>query len=591
VLCVSNVSFGIKRHSRKVLNSVFLYHAIKYGLDSAIIDSKKIIPYSEISDEEKTLFEDLIFNKHKDALQKVIEYYEDKTFEESDEKIIDENLTIEEKLSNKIIFRQHTNIIETIDEALKKYKAVKIINDILIPAMREVGEKFGRGEYILPFVLEAAGIMKKSVSYLEQFLNKDDSYTRGKMVLATVYGDVHDIGKNLVKTIVSNNGFEVIDLGKQVPVQKIIDKAKEVNADVIGLSALLVSTSKQMKIIIEELKKQNLNIPVIVGGASINTRYTREISYVNKEKYQGGVFYANTAFDGLKFIKELTSEDKEKLIEKYLNEPKKEIKEKKELENKIIKKSDIIPSTNIPKLPFFGNKILRDINLNNVYPFLNLDYVYKLGWGIRGLKKEEYDKIIKEKFGPILEKLKIESIEKKYMVPEVVYGYYPCKKEKDSLVIFNQDLTNELIRFKFPRQSSEKFLCLSDYFNENKFDVVALQVVSVGNNVTKVCQNFNDKGEYDKALYLHGLAVETAEGLAEYTNRQIIKEMGFNDFQGLRYSFGYPTCPDLKDQKKLFEILDAKRIGTKLTENYQIDPECSTSAIVVYHKDAKYFNV
>jgi 5-methyltetrahydrofolate--homocysteine methyltransferase len=587
-LGISNISFGIRKQARIVLNSIFLYHAIKYGLDAAIINSKHIIPYSEISNEEKILFEDLIFNKHNDALQKVIEYYEDKTF---DDEVVEEiDLPIEEKLANKIIKRKYEKLFETIDEAREKYSAVDIINKILIPAMKEVGEKFGRGEYILPFVLEAAGIMKKSVDYLEQYLDKDDSYTKGKMVLATVYGDVHDIGKNLVKTIVSNNGYEVIDLGKQVPVQKIIDEAIKNKADCIGLSALLVSTSKQMKLIIEELNNKNLDIPVIVGGASINSKYTKEISYVKNKKYPGGVFYARNAFDGLNFVKILTSKEKKDLMQKYKIEENLILKTKKKLTPNS-NKSKIVASKNIPMIPFLGTKIIDDIDLNNVYPYLNLNYIFKLHWGIK-LTKSENDKALKEKYIPILEKLKIDSIDKNILRPKIIYGYFPCRKSGNDLIIYDPaNLTKEIEKFTFPRQNKEENLCLSDYYNEDKMDVIALQVVTVGNKVDTVCKELNDKGEYDKALYLHGLAVETAEALAEYSNKLIIDELGFKKFQGLRYSFGYPACPELKDQVKLFKLLNASKIGTKLTSSFQIDPECSTSALIVYHKYAKYFNV
>ena len=587
-LGISNISFGIRKQARIILNSVFLYHAVVYGLDAAIINSKHIKPYSEISGEEKKLFENLIFNKSNDALQKVIEYYEDKTFEEEVVEEID--LPIEQKLSNKIILRKYDKLIETIDEAREKYSAVDIINKILIPAMKEVGDKFGKGEYILPFVLEAAGIMKKSVEHLEQFMQKDDSYTKGKMVLATVYGDVHDIGKNLVKTIVSNNGYEVIDLGKQVPVQKIIDEAVKNKADCIGLSALLVSTSKQMKLIIEELNNKNLDIPVIVGGASINSRYAKEISYIKTKKYPGGVFYAKNAFDGLNFVKILTSDEKKELMEKYKIQ-KETTQDIKDSSNLNTNKSKIIASKNVPKPPFWGTRIIEDIDLNKVYPYLNLNYIFKLHWGIR-LTKSEYEKALKEKYMPILEKLKIDSIDKNILQPKIIYGYFSCKKSGNDLIIYdNVDSTTEIARFNFPRQSKGENLCLSDYYNDDKMDIIALQVVTVGSNVDAVCQEFNDNGEYDKALYLHGLAVETAEALAEYCNRIIIDELGFKEFQGLRYSFGYPACPELSAQTKLFELLNANKIGTKLTESFQIDPECSTSALVVYHKDAKYFNV
>ncbi|MBN2368156.1 homocysteine S-methyltransferase family protein [Candidatus Woesearchaeota archaeon] len=305
LLGVSNISFGISKHARKILNSVYLYHAIKQGLDAAIINSSQIIPHSEISDEEKQLFEDLIFNRHNDALQRVIEFYENKTFDEENA-IVEDNLPIEKKLANKIILRRYGKLTKTLDDAMKKHSALDIINDILVPAMKEVGDRFSRGEYILPFVLEAAKIMKKAIAYLEEHIEKKDSYSRGKLVLATVYGDVHDIGKNLVKTIIENNGFTVIDLGKRVPIEKIIQTAKKEKADIIGLSALLVSTSQQMKLLVEELNKQSLDIPVVIGGASVNEKFAEQISKIDRETYSGGVYYAENAFEGLEIMIRVT---------------------------------------------------------------------------------------------------------------------------------------------------------------------------------------------------------------------------------------------------------------------------------------------
>lgn len=593
ILGISNISFGLPLPARKVLNSVFLYHALRAGLDAAIIHPEHIIPYDSIDAIEKQLMEDLLFARNANALAKVIAHFENKRPELPEEKVSLAMLPIEQRLHQHILQRKGDGLIASLDEALNAHNPVEIINDILLPAMREVGEKMASGEMILPFVLEAASIMKTAVAHLEQFMEKNDSYTKGTVVIATVYGDVHDIGKNLVKTIFSNNGYSVVDLGKQVPLNTIISAAVEHRADAIGLSALLVSTSKQMKYAVEELTKHNLCVPLIVGGAAINSRYVKEIAFIDGKKYPHGVFYAHDAFAGLRVMNKLMSAEREILLEEYHKEQ--VIVEETVAEvTSVESQSSVVPLTDPPLPPFWGARVMRGVDLNEVYPFLNLDYIYKLGWGVRVKDQQEYHKLISEKFGPLLEELKKECIDARHFLPQIIYGYFPCNADGEQLVVFDpKDHTQEIGRFSFPRQRKDEFLCLSDYFlplSSGKRDVLGLHVVTVGKRATEVCDELNKKGDYAKALYLHGLAVETAESLAEFVHRKVKSELGISG--GQRFSFGYPACPDLSQQKLLFRLLDAtKHTGVELTTAHQMDPEQSTSAIIVHHPKAKYFNV
>jgi 5-methyltetrahydrofolate--homocysteine methyltransferase len=603
VLGVSNVSFGLAKNAREVVNSVFLYHCVKAGLDLAIVNPKDIRPYPAIAPEERALAEDVVFDARPDALARLIAFFGEKGAEKAtqvDPLAALAGKSAEERIHLQILHRRPEGIEGLIDDALGRRSAVEVLNSVLLPAMKDVGDRFGAGELILPFVLQSAEVMKKAVAHLERFLEKKEGTTKGTVVLATVYGDVHDIGKNLVKTILTNNGFTVHDLGKQVPVATIIEKAVETGADAIGLSALLVSTSKQMPFCVEELHRRNLSFPVIVGGAAINRRFGYKIHFTQDQApYAGGVFYAKDAFEGLEIVEQLV-------------DPASRAALKHGVLQKAIAAKDapaspppppaptrrgegIRPAERIPTPPFWGPRVVPSgqIPLADLWPLLDLDELYKLQWGVRA-KGEEYQRMIREEFGPILAELQADAQAKGWLVPRVVYGHFPAHAEGNDLVVLDPvHRRDELARLRLSRQPDDRNLCMADWFREERgADVATFQVVTVGDTATRLADELQARGEYSRALYLHGLAVEAAEALAEYWHRKVRAELGIPEGQGKRYSPGYPSWPDLGDQRQVWKLLEPeKAIGVSLTEAHQMVPEQSTSAIVLHHPDAIYFLV
>jgi 5-methyltetrahydrofolate--homocysteine methyltransferase len=617
-LGVSNVSFGLGKEARAVLNSVFLYHCVQAGLDMAIVNPADVIPYAEIGEQDKKLAEDLVFDRDSEALVRYINHFEGRTPEsrEKADEAAEAAMSVEEKLHFQILHRKPANIEALVDMAVKRQDPVTVLNTVLLPAMKEVGDKFGSGELILPFVLQSAEVMKKAVARLENYLEKSADVTKGRVVLATVYGDVHDIGKNLVKTILSNNGYTVFDLGKQVPVQTILDKAREVNATAIGLSALLVSTSKQMPIAVGELHRTGLGIPVLLGGAAINRNFGRRASLVNGETfYPPGVFYCKDAFEGLDTVNALTDpQQASKLLEKTKAEAldfqarAAEIEQRASEASALQKDFQVTVSRDveIPAPPFWGRRVTlpRDVSFAGMFEGMDLKTLYRLHWGARG-SGPEVDKLIKDEFEPRRLRLQRESEEKGWIKPAAVYGFFPVQSEGQDLIVYEPSafasgsLTargkiEEVLRFTFPRQADREGLCLSDYFvpaEESRFDVLALQLVTVGPYVDELGQALQARGEYAEQLFVHGLGVSAAEGLAEWHHRRIRTELGIDAERGKRYSFGYSACPDLADQAKLFRLLNPEEIGVTLTSAYQLVPEASTSAIIVHHPQALYYMV
>jgi 5-methyltetrahydrofolate--homocysteine methyltransferase len=602
-LGVSNVSFGLAKSAREVVNSVFLYHAVQAGLDLAIVNPKDVLPYPAIDTEERALAEDLVFDRRPDALARLIAHFGAKG---APEKAAVDPLAgaagkeAEERIHLQILHRRPEGIEALIDEALARRSPVDVLNQVLLPAMKEVGDRFGAGELILPFVLQSAEVMKKAVAHLEQFLEKKAGATKGNVVLATVYGDVHDIGKNLVKTILSNNGFTVHDLGKQVPVATVLEKALQVNADAIGLSALLVSTSKQMPFCVEELHRRNLSFPVIIGGAAINRRFGYRTHFAQDgTPYAGGVFYAKDAFEGLEVVAALVDPARRDALKREVLQ--KAVAEKSRPAAEPVAQAparrtgSVAPAARVPAPPFWGPRVVPSgsIALADVWPHLDLAELFKLQWGVKA-KGAEYERLLREEFGPKLEELKAEAQAQGWLVPKVVYGYFPCHAEGNDLVVLDPTHRKaEVARLQFPRQPDDRNLCLADYFREERgADVCALQVVTVGDQATHLAEQAQERGDYTRALFLHGLAVETAEALAEYWHRQVRTELGLPDGQGKRYSPGYPSWPELSDQRQVWKLLDPIRtIGVSLTEACQMVPEQSTSAIVLHHPDAIYFLV
>jgi 5-methyltetrahydrofolate--homocysteine methyltransferase len=601
VLGVSNVSFGLAKGAREVLNSVFLYHAVRAGLDLAIVNPKDVRAYPQIAEAERTLAEDLVFDRREDALARLIAHFGEKGAERT---VATEDVfagkSVEERIHLQILHRRPEGIEALIDDALRRRSPVEVLNQVLLPAMKDVGDRFGAGQLILPFVLQSAEVMKKAVAHVERFLEKKEGSTKGTVVLATVYGDVHDIGKNLVKTILSNNGFTVHDLGKQVPVATIIEKAAATNADAIGLSALLVSTSKQMPYCVEELHRRNLGFPVIIGGAAINRRFGYRTHFAQDgSAYAGGVFYAKDAFEGLEIVEALVDPARRDAVRREVLQ--------KAIANRDApaaeptpppppgRRSAVKPAAKVPVPPFWGPRVVPSgtISLHDVFARLDLAELFKLQWGVKA-KGAEYERLVREEFGPILEQLEAEAQAKGWLAPKVVYGYFPCHAEGNDLVVLDPaHRKEEVARLRLPRQGDDRYLCLADYFREERgADVCALQVVTVGDQATHVADDLQARGEYARALYLHGLAVETAEALAEHWHRQVRRELGLAEDQGKRYSPGYPSWPELSDQAQIWKLLEPDRtIGVTLTEAHQMVPEQSTSAIVLHHPEAIYFLV
>jgi len=609
-LGLSNISFGLVPYARKILNSVFLYHAVKSGLDTAIVNAKEIIPYGEIDEKEKKLAEDLIFNNHPDALSDLISYFEniDPQSTTASKKIDVDPTWLPGKRANfRIVNRLkdgiQNDVVSAIAEKLGKEElikdtdgilsldavpevthdgAIRTLNEDLLPAMKEVGDKFGSGELILPFVLKSAECMKAAVGELEKYLIKEEGTSKGKLVLGTVYGDVHDIGKNLVKTIFQNNGYTVYDMGKQVPLQKFLEKINEVNPDAIGLSALLVSTSKQMQFFVEHARKHNMNIPILCGSAAINSNYINRIA---KEDgiYEPGVFYCNTMFEGLKTMDTLISDDKPKLLAEW-KEKLENWKEKSatKVDAADLPKSDIKP-VSPPIVKNIGEPIrlsLDQIKMDEVWQLIDKKSLFKLSWGLRGKAGSESE----EDHEQLLSQWKIRIIREKLFEPEIVYGYFRCHNKDDKLLVENP--TGDDVEFDFPRSTKPEHLCLTDYFGED--DIVAFQSVTVGNKVADVIEQWNKEDKYTDAYYLHGLAVEVAEALAEWINRKIKSELNLEQ-GGLRYSWGFPSCPDVSQHHLVWKLLQPEKSGMTLTESGQIIPEQSTAAIVIHHPKAQYF--
>jgi 5-methyltetrahydrofolate--homocysteine methyltransferase len=618
-LGVSNVSFGLGKEARAVLNSVFLYHCVQAGLDMAIVNAAEVRPYAEIGEEDRRLAEDLIWDRDPQALTRYIAHFEGRTAEgrAQAEEAEEARLEVEPRIHYQILHRKPAGIEALIDQAVTRQDPVAVLNTVLLPAMKEVGDKFGAGELILPFVLQSAEVMKKAVARLENYLEKSADVSKGRVVLATVYGDVHDIGKNLVKTILTNNGYTVFDLGKQVPVGTILDKAREVDATAIGLSALLVSTSKQMPICVAELHRAGLRIPVLIGGAAINRNFGRRAALVDGEVfYAPGVFYCKDAFEGLDTVDALIDRDKGSALVERIRHEAFEFKTKaSELETRAAASSarqqdfrvQVEHKIPVPAPPFWGARVTppAEISWEGMFEGMDLKTLYRLHWGARG-SGPEVEKLIREDFEPRRIALQREAKEQGWLEPRACYGYFPCQSDGQDLVIYDPSsftagsLTprgklEEVVRFTFPRQTEREGLCLSDYFlpvETSRFDLVAFQVVTVGPHADELSNELNARGEYAKALFVHGLAVSAAEGLAEWHHRRLRAELGIGPERGKRYSFGYSACPDLADQAKLFRLIRPEEsIGVTLTSAYQLVPEASTSAIIVHHPAAMYYMV
>lgn len=642
LLGVSNVSFGLNPASRIVLNSVFLHEAMKVGMDSSIVHASKIVPLNRIPERELEVARQLIFDQRQfdgdictyDPLGEFTKLFEGVSAKRV--KVVDDNLTIEEKLKNHIIDGDRIGLDDALSEALKTYEPLTIINQFLLDGMKVVGDLFGSGQMQLPFVLQSAETMKSAVAFLEKFMEKEEGANKGVFLIATVKGDVHDIGKNLVDIILSNNGYKVVNIGIKQSVENIIKAYEECKADCIAMSGLLVKSTAFMKENLEEFNHRGISVPVILGGAALTPKFV----YTDCQNvYNGKVIYGKDAFSDLNFMdkympakaegkwddakgfldeelavvidtseKDATTaaEDKAKkeaaLAERYLD----------------IGRSEAV-DTDItrPTPPFWGTKILQgaDIPIEELFWNLDLQALFAGQWQFRkpqGQPREEYDVFLKETVYPILETWKERVIQEKLLEPTLVYGYFPVLAEGNTVYVYNpQDIDNiqnaePINHFVFPRQRSQRRLCIADFFSQKEsgiIDVLPLQAVTVGHIATEFAQGLFKANQYTDYLYFHGLAVQMAEAIAEWSHTRIRLELGFGSedpdnirdilaqrYHGSRYSFGYPACPNMQDQFKLLDLLDAKRVGLEMDESEQLYPEQSTTALIVHHPIAKYFS-
>jgi 5-methyltetrahydrofolate--homocysteine methyltransferase len=619
ILGVSNISFGLNVYARRVLNSVFMHEAVNHGLDIAIVNYSKIYPLYKIPDVEVELARRLIYfdSSFGDPLANYMAYFSGKEAQTEAPAAEVEKLSVEDRLKYCIIHGEKAlgegarrQPLETIlEEALKQYRPLDLINNVLLDGMRTVGDLFGARKMQLPSVLDSAAVMKAAVAYLEPKMEKAAGSQKGTIVLATVKGDVHDIGKNLVDIILSNNGYRVVNLGIKQPADSIIAAAQENKAHAIGLSGLLVKSTLEMKYVIQDLERQQLSFPVICGGAALTRKYVEDDL---RREYSSAVFYGEDAFGGLRIMEDLVSDDgarKARLAEgktvKHLTRAVIEVGPAQEAK----RSAAAAPAADIPKPPFYGVRVTKDFNLREVFRYINETALFKNQWQLKTASASDYKRLVEEKYRPILEKLREEVITSGWLEPKAVYGWYACQSEGNDLVLY-EDASGkrEVQRFTFPRQKEGRLLSIADFFaarDSDRMDVVGLSVVTVGARASEVTKKMFDAGEYTRYLYLHGLSVETAEALAELLHKRMRAELGTSGddaerisdlfhqkYRGSRYSFGYPACPNLEDQTKIFELLrPEENIGVRLTSGFQLEPEQSTSAIVVHHPAAKYFVV
>jgi len=601
-LGVSNVSFGVSPQARAVLNSVFLHHCVEAGLDLAMVNPNHITPYGEISEEERALADALVFNEREDALERFIAHFESKSGD-AEAEVADPtaDMTPQEALHWHILRRKKDGVEAQIDASVEDIGAVPTLNDVLLPAMKEVGDKFGAGELILPFVLQSAEVMKRAVAQLERYLDKLEGYTKGTVVLATVFGDVHDIGKSLVNTILTNNGYSVVDLGKQVPIGRILDAAQEHDATAIGLSALLVSTSKQMPLCVAELHERGLEYPLLIGGAAINRKFGLRANYPkgkdSDERYEPGVFYCKDAFEGLAVMDQLVEGDARERLVEQVRDAAARLRETGE-EEEVLDTSDASvrsaarTDVPVPEPPFWGVREI-DVDLDDVYAHLDTHVLFKLHWGGRGVKGEEWKKLVSEDFRPRLERM---WREQDWLHPRALLGYFPCYSDGNEIVVLDPDDRETVLeRLYTPRQPKGDRLALADFFrpkDSGELDVVALQAVTAGDEVTELMARLEADGEFAEQLFTHGLGVQTAEGMAEWLHWKVREDLGIAQTQGRRYSWGYPAVPEQSEHEKVYRLLGAtERIGLRLSGGYAVEPEQSTLALVAHHPQATYFGM
>ncbi len=622
ILGLSNISFGLNPAARHVLNSVFLDHAVKAGMTGAIVHVSKIKPLHKIPAEEVKVMEDLIWDRRTegyDPLQKVLEMFAGRKAADNVAKVKAE--TVEGRLKDRIVDGDRKGLDDELADALAKGIApLTIINDILLDGMKVVGELFGAGKMQLPFVLQSAETMKAAVAYLEPHMERVEGQEKGVIVLGTVKGDVHDIGKNLVDIILTNNGYRVINLGIKVPLSQIVEAAVEHKAHAIGMSGLLVKSTVVMRENLEEMSRQGVDIPVLLGGAALTRNYVEEDCV--KAYACGRVVYARDAFDGLHLMDKVMGND----FDGYLAAVQQKRSGKSKNEKRVLGQADprgfapvdlgyaqerrrrVAAESQAPNPPFWGAKVM-EADPRALVPFINERSLYQFQWGFRkaGRSLDDFLGWAKQELRPVLKRMLSLTEEQKILKPQAIYGYWKCAGQGNDLILFEQDGTTEVARFNMPRQPKADGECIADFvrdIDDAERDVIGLQVVTVGQKASDLARDWFEDNRYQDYLYLHGLSVEMAEAMAEYTHKRIRAEWGFagqderdiekmlsQGYRGGRYSFGYPACPKLEDQEPLLRLLDAERIGVSISDEWQLHPEQSTSAIVLHHPRAKYFSV
>ena len=625
ILGLSNISFGLNPAARHVLNSVYLDHAMRRGLTGAIVHFSKITPLHKIPEEEVGAAEDLIFDRRRegyDPLQAFMALFADRKVEKAAAKARPAN--VEERLTQRIVDGDRLGLEDDLAEAMTTHKPLDIINIFLLDGMKVVGELFGAGKMQLPFVLQSAETMKAAVRFLEPHMERVDGQQKGTIVLATVRGDVHDIGKNLVDIILTNNGYRVINLGIKQPIGAILDAAVEHKADAVGMSGLLVKSTVVMRENLEEMTRQGVEVPVMLGGAALTRRYVEEDC---AKAYAGGrVAYARDAFDGLALMdKVVTGRFDEHVAAIQKKNEGRVVNEKRklgraadakplrpvDLEEIRLRRAELTRDVPIPEPPFWGARTIARVPVKSIVSFLNERMLYQFQWGFRkdGRTLDEYMVWARKELRPTLQRILGVAVQQNILVPQAAYGYWKCAAEGNDVILYQPDGKAQVARFTFPRQNKEGGLCIADFFRDvaegpEARDVIGLQVVTMGSRASEVAREWFAEDRYQDYLYLHGASVEMAEAMAEYVHKRIRAELGFageeardhdamlnQGYRGSRYSFGYPACPNLGDQRQLLDLLKAEEIGVTLTEEDQLDPEQSTSAIVVVHPQAKYFSV
>ncbi|HQE30200.1 MAG TPA: vitamin B12 dependent-methionine synthase activation domain-containing protein, partial [Phycisphaerae bacterium] len=608
LLGVSNISFGVKPAVRHVLNSVFLHYAREAGLDAAIVHAGGIQPLYKIDEKLREIARKLIFDERSDGYDPLADLLAQ--FPDDGPKRAEStraSASVEERLKQRIIDGDRTGLTDDLDEALTRYRPLEIVNDILLDGMKTVGDLFGAGEMQLPFVLQSAETMKAAVAYLEPHMEKTDEGGKGSIVLATVKGDVHDIGKNLVDILLTNNGYTVYNLGIKQPINAIIDAWQEKKADAIGMSGLLVKSTIVMRDNLAVLNERGLTPPVILGGAALTRKYVEQDL---RPLYKGPLMYAKDAFEGLHLMRAIVEGE----IEREEARPRSQLVSRTEAAAiaagpvRTQRSDDIAVDVPVPTPPFWGSRVVEHIPLKSVLAYINEVMLFQVQWEYRkkGRPQAEFDRYIDTEVRPIYRELAAQCEREGILQPRAVYGYWPCQSEGNTLYVYDPDDRDKVIaEFEFPRQAKEPYWCLADFWrprSSGEFDVIAMTIVTVGRQASEVAREWFAQNRYRDYLHLHGLGVEAAEALAEYMHKQVRVELGIagedareirdifrQGYRGSRYSFGYPACPDVAAQEKMWPLLQPDRIGVSLSEEYMLDPEQSTSAIIAHHPQAKYF--